>query len=159
VPFSVCFLLACGPSDPGWSYSVPGSVPVAGDGTQYAVPIQGQNVEALVHASLFAGVLSIAYELRNHSDVSVAVALTATTRDSSGKPLPNHGSVSTNCAAEDGAVVIDRNVDCRFSAQFDVQPVARGCIGSKPNPSLKTIAFSLLRADGSSLAVVPLEHP
>jgi hypothetical protein len=146
-------ILACMPSDPAWGYVAPQGKPVRGDGVHYEMPVQF-GVLPKIHASLFAGKLSLELEMSNVGEQKVTLDSGAfAVRDAAGRKLQARAGVGNECSGRVSASECElaKSQTFRLSAAFNVRPLVQRWMVSAPNPDLRELSVSGLVGRGDTL--------
>jgi hypothetical protein len=105
--------------DPGWSYSVVGGMSMDGGG--FEVPVSSPSVRIRGSAMVFAGSMSIEYELENLSSEDLIIDTNLTKlRDSQEQVLSPASQQVRDCLFEQGRAVVRAASTCRFFLGINV---------------------------------------
>lgn len=137
----------CLPNDPGWSYQSRSGKRVISDGVRYELPASF-GVRPRVHASLFAGTLSVELDLLAEAGASVEVNMQGLrVRDGAGHELHRRGVPASTCGGqrEGEACKLAPGQSCRLVARFEAKPFESGlgAILKRRNRDLSNIAVFL----------------
>jgi hypothetical protein len=142
-----CLAIGCLPSDPGWSYQSRNGKRIISDGVRYELP-GSSGVRPRVHASLFAGTLSVELDLLVEAGASAEVSMRGlTVRDKAGHELRRRVIPTMSCGGQrqGEACTLTSGQSCRLAAGFSVKPFQSGlgAILKERNPDLSEITVLL----------------
>jgi hypothetical protein len=165
LPIYACLAIGCLPSDPGWSYKSRSGKRITKDGFRYELPVSS-GVRPRVHASLFAGTLSVELDLLVDGAASAEVNMSGlTVRDRAGHELHRRVVPTMSCGGQrqGDACTLTSGQSCRLAARFSAKPFGSGLgtILRRRNPDLSEISVfltpSLRTPDGEVELKVALE--
>jgi hypothetical protein len=157
--------IGCLPSDPGWSYQSRNGKRITSDGVKYELPISS-GVRPRVHASLFAGTLSVELDLLVEAGASAEVNMRGlTVRDKAGHELRRRVIPTMSCGGQrqGDACTLTSGQSCRLAAGFSAKPFdsGLGTILQRRNTDLSEITVfltpSLRTPDGEAELKIALE--
>lgn len=155
IMFAGIFLTACETHDPGWHYEVPeGTARSSSHGGRWYEISKRPGLDARIHASAFAGSLTIELDVRNSSSVAQAIEPeTFAARDGNGNELKRRSLSLPECSTKENTLEISAGQRCHVVAIFEIRPFGLGLAGlfRQPNSTLRRIEVELSPLHTTSL--------